>query len=404
MPSAYAILDPLRQIHPGRFIAQFQDWITFTLLLIFFISIAGLTLHRRFENNKYAKPLVISVGLILTFGTHFSIYKGWLNLSFQGFGMLGAVMVFIIIFFVFFGLVKGFGMDTSKALPLSFALLYISLYAVSPNIFDTIAKVFPPLNLILLILWLYSIYKLITAFFKHSGSPTSTLKNLAKLKPLAKQERESEKDVKTELKGEEKERKMLKHKTPRITKLEIKSTEAMLDNLDQMVRIVQVKGNNVDQEEIGQLTHNLRKIYGKEDLLRKGLLLMKSHVKAYRQLHKKNIDQLTERYNATKDPKQRRTIDEEIRYQKRMLEVIGFLESYEGKIQEFVRSFNRDIYTAIQKVKSQNPQDALSYMTKARSELQQMLHIHEKQRDLENYLLKVNKKTILDLKKEKRGN
>jgi hypothetical protein len=63
-----SVLDPLLQIHPGRFILQFSDWVIFTLLLVFFISIAGITLQKRFPSSRYARALIVSVGLMLSVG------------------------------------------------------------------------------------------------------------------------------------------------------------------------------------------------------------------------------------------------------------------------------------------------------------------------------------------------
>ena len=130
MPS---IFDPFLQIHPGRFIQQFSDWIIFTLLLVFFISIAGITLHRRFPDSRYGRPLIISVGLMLAVGVYYSIYKGWLHLSLQGFGLVGAALVILVIFFVVYGMIRGFGMHTSTAIPLDMPCS-ISHFGQSPQI------------------------------------------------------------------------------------------------------------------------------------------------------------------------------------------------------------------------------------------------------------------------------
>ena len=64
-------------------------------------------------------------------------------------------------------------------------------------------------------------------------------------------------------------------------------------------------------------------------------------------------------------------------------------------------SFNQLLSTAIQKLKGQYPVDALSYLKHASKSLQEVKHIFGKQKELEKYLLKLNKRIIGNLHKEK---
>jgi Na+/H+ antiporter NhaA len=65
MPSS--LLFPLDQIKPSQVLAQYPEWIYFTLVLVFFVSLSGIALRKHFD-KPYVKPLIISVGLMLTFG------------------------------------------------------------------------------------------------------------------------------------------------------------------------------------------------------------------------------------------------------------------------------------------------------------------------------------------------
>jgi len=84
-----------------------------------------------------------------------------------------------------------------------------------------------------------------------------------------------------------------------------------------------------------------------------------------------------------------------------MIQAVDFLDKYETKIQEFIQAFNRLVYAAMEKLKTTNPHDALSYLHASCQELEKMHSIYKHQKEIEDYLLKVNKKTIKDLKKEK---
>ena len=100
MASQIDILEPFKRIQPGQFISQYSDRIIFTLLLFFFWAVAGISLREKFEESRYLRVLITAVALIISIGTYFSIYNGWLHLSLQGLGFFGAVLLFIIIFFI----------------------------------------------------------------------------------------------------------------------------------------------------------------------------------------------------------------------------------------------------------------------------------------------------------------
>jgi len=111
-----------------------------------------------------------------------------------------------------------------------------------------------------------------------------------------------------------------------------------------MINLITGRKNTVDQEEVTNVTNILKEISKKEGLLKRGLQLMTNHINAYNSRHKKNVPELQHRH----------------------------------------------------------PNDSLPYIKKAYDDLQKMKHIYEKQRRFEKHLLKLDKKTIRDLKREKR--
>ena len=42
-------LFPLDQIKPTKILTQYSEWIYFTLILVFFISVTGITLRKHFD-------------------------------------------------------------------------------------------------------------------------------------------------------------------------------------------------------------------------------------------------------------------------------------------------------------------------------------------------------------------
>jgi p-aminobenzoyl-glutamate transporter AbgT len=64
----------------------------FTLILVFFVSVAGITLRKHFD-KPYVKPLIISVGLMLTVGVF--RFKDQVVEVFEGWGILGTILLVV---------------------------------------------------------------------------------------------------------------------------------------------------------------------------------------------------------------------------------------------------------------------------------------------------------------------
>ncbi|RJR23289.1 MAG: hypothetical protein C4582_05680 [Desulfobacteraceae bacterium] len=400
MPFTYDLLDPFSSIHPGSLISDYSDWILFTLLLFFFWAVVGIALRRQFEESRYLRVLGTSTALALAVGTYYSVYQGWLHLSLEGLGFFGAVLLFIVIFFIIFGLIRGFGMRTANALPLGFALFYVSLWAVIPNILYTIRETFPPVNGILLVLFVVSVFKVVTAFFRHlRSSPLDIARDLKKRDFAPRSSEDVEIDREEE--QERGEMKLVKRKTMKLTGFEIKTVEEIGHYLEVMIGIIERKGGRMDAGEVAELTQALRQIGKREVLLTQGLELIKRHVNAYRRLHRKNLPELEKRFQNEKDPAKKKIIEEEMTYQKRMLQVLDFLEANESRILSFSQAFNKIIATAIQSLKGGSASEARDLLVRAHGGLREMKQVYEKQKNIEKYILTLDRRTIGDLKKEK---
>ena len=169
-----------------------------------------------------------------------------------------------------------------------------------------------------------------------------------------------------------------------------------------MIKIIKRRGGALKDEDITILINNLRTIAKNESILKNGLAYIKKHTSTYRATHKKDIPFLEKRMSNTESLQGKRLIKEEIDYQGKILEAIKFLEDNEMKILAFTQSFNRLLSEAINKLKSQLPEECLRFLEVAKSSLERMENIYYHQKEIENYLIKVDKKTIKDLKKEKK--
>ena len=393
------LLSAFRTISPGQFISKYSDWILFTLLIFFFWSVVTLALKKHFGNSRAFRFLATSTALMLAVGTYYLIYIGKLHLSLAGLGMFGAILILIIIFFILFSLQKNFGLKTSISLPLGFILFYISIYALTPSIMKNINDIFPLAKPIMAILFVFSLFRIITAFFRHSSpTPKQTARDLETIATPPVDEPE----INHEIKDDKKEEKLIKKKTINLTKAEIRTIDDMQNSLHHLSNIIKEKGNTLDQDETHQIGKILRQIWEKESLIIGAMPTLKKQAEIYKQHHRKDIRELEKRLRESiNNPQQQNKVREEIGYQKRMIETLHFIETYEKRIMTFAKDFNKNISNAIEKLKSHYPHDSLEYLKISKRELESMKNILKKQKELEKYAIQLNKKTIKDLKKEK---
>ena len=160
---------PLNDINPGQLLSQYSDWIYFSLILVFFISIAGITLRKHF-GRPYVKPLIIAVGLMLTVGVFMA--KRQLAMIFEGWGTLGLLILVFVVATIPYGLCRGFGMPGIKAFYMTYVLFYILAWFKFPAFFFSLSEHNLGLvNLGLLIVFLVSIFKMIPSSISCGEAP-----------------------------------------------------------------------------------------------------------------------------------------------------------------------------------------------------------------------------------------
>jgi hypothetical protein len=104
-----------------------------------------------------------------------------------------------------------------------------------------------------------------------------------------------------------------------------------------------------------------------------------------------------------KNKKQIKIINEEMIYQQRMIQSMTFLESNEQKINAFYKQFVEYMKASMMMIKGNPPvlERAVKYIKVAGYDLEKMKHLFKILKQIEKYLLKMDKKLIRDLKREK---
>jgi len=360
-----SLLFPLDQIKPSQFLTQYREWIYFTLVLVFFISLAGITLRRHFD-KPYVKPLIISVGLMLTVGVF--MLRDSLTAIFEGWGTLGVVLLVIMAATIPYGLCRGFGVAQGRSFFLTYILVYIISWVQFPRVYYILSDHNLGLvNLGLLLLFFVAIFQVIR--FRSQASFSS-----APLEGTAPIHTEIERDMGLE----HRERKAVKHDSERMTKLEIRSVEDIAEQLTEIEGILEAHRNNLPEEERKRIAGILKNIGKEEHLFTRSLERLK---KLFRRMDRADLNhskELKERLSRA-EGKEREVLRAEVAGEEEKIRMEQAIFDFEKALEQDLSSFNRYLAGAVDHLRrSPYPYDAKPYLEKARGLIKDMMHMLKK--------------------------
>ena len=386
MPSS--LLFPLDQIRPSQLLSQYSEWIYFTLLLIFFISVAGIALRKHFD-KPYVKPLVVSVGLMITIGLF--KFRNSLTTIFESWGILGTVLLIIIGATIPFGLSRSFGVSAAKSFFIAYILFYILSWLQFPQIYYFLAeKNLGLVNLSLLVLFLVAIIRLVK-FGKWSPKISTNLNNSGTY----------DSEIGNEIGMQGVEKSMIKKQAEKITKIEIRTVDDIVRFLEQINQVIEKHRNNLPLEERNKISNILKEIVKKEQVFKKALLNLHKLFKRISVFDVNQFEKQKERM-ANVDEKERKILKEEMIGEEEKLKIEKAIFGFEEKLNHYVDSFNKNLGLAIDHLKaSPYPYDVKPYLSKSRMVLKEISEILKEMKILEEKLVSLSTTEKKLLKKEK---
>jgi hypothetical protein len=385
-----SLLFPLDQINLSDFLSQYSEWIYFTLVMAFFISVAGITMRRHFS-KPYVKPLIISVGLMLTIGVFY--FKDSLTTIFAGWGIIGTVLLVIVGATIPYSLSRGFGLSRKKAFYLTYILFYILFWVQFPQIYYTLAdNNLGLVNLALLILFFVAVYKLI----KHVRSSHKIDIDLKSGSSYLSQ-------IDTDIDALGTEKRLLKKQAQKVTKREIRTIDDIDDSLSEIQQLIETHRNDLPASDREKISHVLTETLKKEELFKKGLQSLQSVFKRIRVMDADQLQKLRERL-ANADGKDRKILETEIADEEERIKIEKSIFAFEERLTEFIEAFNKRIEVAVRQMRaSAYPHDAKIHLLNARVILKQISEMLGEMKALEDKLISLVKKEKKLLKKEKKS-
>jgi hypothetical protein len=382
-----ALLYPLDRIHPDQLLNQYSDWIYFTLLLVFFISLAGITLRKQFD-RPYVKPLIITVGIMLTIGVF--MYKERLVQIFEGWGIVGLILLVILVATIPFNLCRGYGMPAKKAFYLTYILFYIVAWVSFPNFFYSLAaRNLGLVNLGLLVVFVAAVIKMVP------------LRKDIKFADRWKKESAFNSDIQKNIQVENKEKGLVKSRLGKVLKTEVRTIQDMAEALAQIQRIVESQHNNFSNEERLKVADYLKKISNSENLFKESFMNFQKTSEQIDLMDEKQLSDLKRRAETVND-KEKQIIMAEIEREEQKLKTQNSFRTIGEKLTKSIQSFNQSVSYAVENLKG--PQfyyAAKEGLAKARLTLQEIFEMLQRVQDLEKRLLHLSNAEKGLLKKEK---
>jgi hypothetical protein len=384
----FSLLFPLDQIKPTEILTRYSEWVYFTLILVFFISVAGITLRKHFD-KPYVKPLIIAVGLMLTVGVF--KFKDSLTTIFGGWGIIGTVLLVMMAATIPYGLCRGFGLSGTKAFFLTYILLYILSWFQFPKIYYTLSdKNLGLINLALLILFVVAIFKVVK-FSKLSPSIATDLSGTGALEP----------EIGREIEIQGKEQRLIKKHAGKLTKLEIRTIGDIAELLAEIHQIIKNHRNNLPKEERKKITGILNEILKKETIFTKAIQNLR---KILQRIGFADASQLREQKvrMAKAEGKERELLKKEIAEEEEKLKIEKSILELEERLNQYMNSFKELLSQSVEHLRaSPYPFDAEPYLVKARGVLKNIADMLTETKELEKKLINVTKTEKRLLKKEK---
>lgn len=382
-----SMLAPLDNIRPSDLLSQYSEWIYFTLVLMFFISVAGLTLRKHFD-RPYVKPLIIAVGLMMTVGVF--MMRDKLVLIFQGWGIVGTILLVFVAATIPYGLCRGFGMPSNRAFYVVYAIFYILSWVKFPDFYYYLGDHNMGLvNLGLLILFFIAIYKILNM----RKSVTDFVGSLNVENPFRK-------EISREMNLQDQESRSIEREEKRGTKFEIGTLKNIEESLMEIVRSLQANSANLTTQDRVRIADKLKKISGKEDVFLKTLQNLKHLLQRLRIMDGKQIQEMKNRLARTKG-NEKQTLEKELFMEEEKIKVEQDVLVLEQKLEQGMAAFNNLLHQTVQVLNgSSYPAESITYLSQARTILKGIMSTIEKMRTFEDRLLQLTKNEKYLLKSE----
>ena len=301
---------------------------------------------------------------------------------FEGWGMLGTILLAFMAATVPYGLCRGFGMAAGKAFHLTYVLFYILSWAKFPEVYYNLGeRNLGLVNLGLLILFFVSLYK-VFRFRKPRGLTVRSITNPLRAK------------VEHEIDVEDREKKMVFKEAGKYTDLELHTVDDIASELGEIQKAVEKNRDSLPREARETIVRTLKTISNKEALFKNELAHLKEVFRRLEILDSNQLKELKDRWTKVSG-KERHVLQAEISREEEKIHLEQRVMGAQSRLEQHLQTFNRFLEAAMEKMQAGYPYESTPYLAKARVLLRDLSGMIQDVRGLE--------KKITDLIKTEKG-
>jgi len=395
--SAYAssaflndLFHPFQYLDISSFYNAYHYWVDFFIFLCLFVSVAKLTLGRRFE-GKEGRVLSMVVGLILALSLSLAEYR--FGFSIKSFGSIAAAILIFLVGLVIFYLIKSVGAGSTASGSLAFIIAYLLVRAAVPEFFSWLEEngLGSVLNLVLIVALFVSIWKFFSSFW--SGRDIRSLGRTLEHIP------NPDLSLSRNIGREKQDFSFIKRDLEGITKGGVKDSKDIVRQLREMVRIIDEygatdKGRRLIAEKINQIAP-------KENLILKQLAYLKGLSERIEDFDLKSFKDLRSRWDNVPE-NERKIVREEVLLEKNKIVSEEKLKRLESQVSKYDTNFRYCLNMAISSLKSNQPNQAKDWLAKAIRSEEETQYVFEEMKNLEDKLLKLTRREFKTVKMEQK--
>ncbi len=382
------LFSPLQNLDMANFYGLNHSWIDFFIFLCLFVSVARLTIGRRFQGRE-GRVLSVAIGLVLALSL--SLMEIKMGFSISSFGPIAAAIIVFLMGLVIFYLIRSVGAGFGAAGALSFIITYFLIRATVPNFFLWIEENqwTALVHLGLVIALMISFWKVIASFFSRG-----------KMKSLGRS-LESSHDPNLELEPrvrmERNEKSLIKRRLERITKKGIREGKEIIEDLYEIIKIIDEYGDTDHARHL--IAEKINHISPRENLILKQLTYLKDLSQRIESFDFKSFNELKGRWDKVPE-KERNIVKEEILLEKNKIISEEKIRELETELLKYDKDFRDDLNTGVACLRSNQPDQAREWISKAIKAEEEAMNIFKVMKGVEDRLLKLTRMEFKTLKKE----
>ncbi|MFH0900554.1 MAG: hypothetical protein V2A73_07985 [Pseudomonadota bacterium] len=359
------VFEVLRQASIDEIYDQWGTWIDFTLFLFLFIPLTQLALGRHFVGRS-GKILAVAVGLILSLGL--AVMERTMHFNLRSFGPVAALLAMAAVGMLIFLTLKHLGVHAVTAAALSYILMYFSLQAVGPGLYDWIYDRAPWVSIILILCMAIAIVKGVRSIWPSIRARTQLPTAVAAKGRTEEGLREEEKGVKA---------------LRKLTKTEHRDTKKMIRDLERAKTMIKT---GKAKQEVCEMLHALE--FQDDEILRH-VYELKQLTERLRSLDLAAYHQLRDQYQGTALKEQRDHLRKEIHDEMDKVQAEQTIEQFEKLLEDRSMHARNYLKLVANYVDSNDPGGAVTLVDKAISCMKDIQTGTERVRKLEKHLCRL---------------